>query len=110
MQQHIDRLQQATLDVLGESRKRGPPVEPVDELDNAKRARLDAQTPPLLKVPPLPPGPTSFAQLYTLTEDTGLSSFDVKQLPDDLVVKIVVPMLAYIDQGLLDQAIDVSSR
>lgn len=90
------------------SRKRALPAEPVDGLDNAKRARLDAQTPPLLKIPPLPPGPTSYDQLYTLTEDTGLSSFDVKQLPADLAVRIVVPMLARIDESLFKQAIDVS--
>lgn len=108
MQQYIDRLQQTRLEVLDDiSRKRGLPAEPVDGLDNAKRARLDAQTPPLLKVPPLPPGPTSYAQLYTLTEDVGISSFDVKQLPTDLLVKITVPVLARIDQSIFNQAIDV---
>lgn len=109
MQQYIDRQQQSRLDALDEtSRKRGLPAEPVDGLDNAKRARLDAETPPLLKIPPLPPGPTSFQQLYTLTEDAGLSTFDVKQLPSDLVVKITIPILARIDQSLFNQAADVS--
>ena len=108
MQQHIERLQQTRLDVLDEtSRKRGLPAEPVDGLDNAKRVRLDAQTPPLLKIPPLPPGPISYSQLYTLTEDAGLSSFDVKQLPSDLLVKIVVPVLTRIDSSLFNQATDV---
>ncbi|TQB70036.1 hypothetical protein MPDQ_001051, partial [Monascus purpureus] len=106
IQHYIDRLQQARLEVLDDtSRKRGLPAEPVDGLDNAKRARLDAQTPPLLKIPPLPSGPISYAQLYTLTEDVGLSSFDVKQLPSDLVVKIAVPILARIDASLFNQAI-----
>lgn len=109
IQHYIDRLQQARLEVLDDtSRKRGLPAEPVDGLDNAKRARLDAQTPPLLKIPPLPSGPISYAQLYTLTEDVGLSSFDVKQLPSDLVVKIAVPILARIDASLFNQAIGVS--
>lgn len=91
------------------SRKRGLPSEPTDGLDNAKRARLDAMTPPLLKIPPLPPGPTSYAQLFTLTQDVGLSSFDVKQLPPDLVVKIAVPLLAHVHQATLTQAVDVSA-
>ena len=110
MQQYIDRLQQSALDIIGDApRKREFLDEPVDGLDNAKRARLDAQTPPPLNIPPLPPGPTSYDQLYTLTEDRGLSGFDVKQLPADLVVKIVVPMLACIDQSIFTQAVDVRS-
>ncbi|KAL1986909.1 hypothetical protein VTN96DRAFT_5326 [Rasamsonia emersonii] len=106
MQQYIDRLAQSRLDILDDSsRKRGLPAEPTDGLDNAKRARLDVETPPI-KIPPLPPGPTSYAQLFTLTEDVGLSTFDVKQLPADLVVKITVPVLQRIDQNVLNQAID----
>ncbi len=110
MQQHIERLMQSRMDPVDDpSRKRGLPTEPTDGLDAAKRARLDAETPPLIKVPPLPPGRASFAQLFTLTEDSGLSSFDVKQLPADLVVKIVVPLLARVDQSPLNQAVDVCS-
>jgi hypothetical protein len=89
------------------SRKRGLPVEPTDGLDNAKRPRLGVDTPPLIKVPPLPSGSTSYAQLFTLTEDVGLSSFDVKQLPADLIVRIAVPILARVDQNTLSQAIEV---
>lgn len=108
IQQYLDRLSESRLDIFDEaSRKRGLPAEPTDGLDNAKRARLDAETPPLIKVPPLPPGPISWAQLFTLTEDVGLSTFDVKQLPVDLVVRITVPVLARIDQSALNQAIDV---
>lgn len=111
MQQHIERLAQSRLEILDDSsRKRGLPAEPTDGLDNAKRARLDVETPPLIKVPPLPPGPTSYAQLFTLTEDVGLSTFDVKQLPADLVVKITVPVLARVDQNVLNQAIEVRMR
>lgn len=82
MQAYIERLMQSRFEVTEDaSRKRALPIEPTDGLDNAKRARLDAMTPPLLKIPPLPPGPTSYDQLFTLTQDIGLSSFDVKQLP-----------------------------
>jgi symplekin len=111
MQQHIERLMQSRMEPVDDaSRKRGLPTEPTDGLDAAKRARLDAETPPLIKVPPLPPGRVSFAQLFTLTEDSGLSSFDVKQLPADLLVKIVVPLLARVDQSPLNQAVDVCSE
>ncbi|KAJ5577841.1 uncharacterized protein N7459_006805, partial [Penicillium hispanicum] len=107
MQVHIERLMQSRLEVVDDSsRKRGFPSEPTDGLDTTKRARLDALTPPLLKIPPLPPGPTTYDQLFTLTEDVGLSSFDVKQLPPDLVVKIAVPLLAHVNQSMLTQAVD----
>ncbi|CEO58604.1 hypothetical protein PMG11_03315 [Penicillium brasilianum] len=107
MQAYIERLMQSRLEVTEDaSRKRGLPVEPTDGLDNAKRARLDAMTPPLLNIPPLPPGPTSFDQLFTITQDIGLSSFDVKQLPPDLVVKIAVPLLCQVNPSLLTQAVD----
>lgn len=108
MQQHIDRLMQSRLEMTDDaSRKRGLPAEPTDGLDNAKRARLDAQMPPLLKVPPLPPGPTSYQQLFSITEDAGLSNFDVKQLPVDLLVKILVPVFSRVDQSVMTQAVDV---
>jgi symplekin len=112
MQQYVDRLMQSRVDIVDEegSRKRGLPSEPTDGLDSAKRARLDAETPPLIKIPPLPPGRISYAQLYTLTEDPGLSSFDVKQLPPDMVVKIAIPLLARIDLSALSQATDVGNR
>lgn len=53
----------------------------------------------------LPPGPTSVAQLFTLTTDVGLSSFDVTQLPIDLVVRITLPVLRQVNQVSLDEAI-----
>lgn len=102
MQVYIERLMQSRLEVTEDaSRKRGLPTEPTDGLDTAKRARLDAMTPPVLQIPPLPPGPASFDKLFTLTQDIGLSSFDVKQLPPDLVVKIAVPLLAQVNQSML---------
>lgn len=110
MQMHIERLMQSRLEATDDaSRKRGLPNEPIDGLDNAKRARLNALTPPMLKIPPMAPGPASFDRLFTLTEDTGLSSFDVKQLPIDLVLKIVVPLLSQVHDSTLAQAVDVSA-
>lgn len=110
MQMYIERLMQSRLEATDDaSRKRGLPNEPTDGLDNAKRARLNALPPPMLKIPPMAPGPASFDRLFTLTEDTGLSSFDVKQLPIDLVLKIVVPLLSQVNDSTLSQAVDVST-
>lgn len=41
-----------------------------------------------------------------MTSDEGLTSFDVTQLPIDLIVKITIPVLSRIDHGLLDEAIN----
>ena len=88
------------------SRKRGlPAVEPSDGLDNAKRQRLGAELPAQPPPPALPEGPVSAAQLYTLTTDQGLTSFDVNQLPFDLMVKIFIPILQHIDKTSFDTAI-----
>ncbi|KAJ6109685.1 hypothetical protein N7486_001920 [Penicillium sp. IBT 16267x] len=107
MQVYIERLMQSRLEVVDDaSRKRALPVEPTDGLDNAKRARLDALTPPVLQIPPMLPGPAAYDKLFTLTQDHGLSSFDVKQLPPDLVVKIAVPLLAQVNPLMLTQAVD----
>jgi symplekin len=109
MQMYIERLMQSRLEAPDDaSRKRGLPNEPTDGLDNAKRARLNALTPPMLKIPPMAPGPPSFDRLFTITEDIGLSSFDVKQLPIDLVLKIVVPLLTQVHDSTLTQATEVS--
>ncbi|PGH08293.1 hypothetical protein AJ80_07889 [Polytolypa hystricis UAMH7299] len=106
MQQYIERLAQARNEIFEEApKKRALPTEPTDVVDSAKRARLGVETPPQLKIPALPPGPNSYAQLFTLTEDVGLTSFDVKQLPLDLIVKIVVPVLTRVDPEALDQAV-----
>ncbi|EFR02074.1 hypothetical protein MGYG_05077 [Nannizzia gypsea CBS 118893] len=106
IQQYIERLAQSHNEIFDESsRKRALPAEPTDVVDSAKRARLGLETPPQPKFPPLPPGPTSFGQLFTLTEDVGLASFDVKQLPVDLVLKIIIPVLTRVGGESLDLAI-----
>ncbi|PGH00404.1 symplekin [Blastomyces parvus] len=106
IQQYLERLAQSRNDIFEDaSKKRALPTEATDLVDSAKRARLGVETPPQLKIPPMPPGPNSFAQLFTLTDDVGLTSFDVKQLPADLIVKITVPVLSRVDPEALDQAI-----
>lgn len=113
IQQYIERLVQSRMEMMDEgSRKRGAPTEPTDGLDQSKRARLGAQIPDgsdrKLQIPPLPSGPISVAQLFTLTPDTALTSFDVKQIPMEMVVQIALPVIYRMNQGLLDQAVGVS--
>ena len=106
IKQHIDRLAQARLDMFDErSLKRGAPSDPIDGLDHSKRIRLGAENNGRSSVPPLPPGPNSVAQLFTLTNEEALRGFDVTALPIDLVVRITLPVLHRIEQSLLDQAI-----
>lgn len=109
IQQYLERLVQARLEVLDEGvRKRGPPVEPTDGLDQSKRARLGAEIPDgqpkRLQIPPLPDGPVSIAQLFTLTTDDALISFDVKQIPFQLVVVLLLYLMRRLDPALLQQA------
>ncbi|KAI4269787.1 MAG: hypothetical protein L6R38_007337 [Xanthoria sp. 2 TBL-2021] len=112
IRQYIDRLAQTRFETFDEgSKKRGLPSEPTDGLDNAKRMRLGAELPDRPGPPPLPPGPVSHAQLFTLSGDRGLTSFDVTQLPIDLIVRITVPVLHRIEQPAVDAAINaVRSR
>lgn len=111
IQQYVERLIRSRTEIFDEaSKKRGPP-EPTDGLDSAKRQRLNAQIPtgptPQMHIPALPPGPTSASQLFTITNDEGLKTFDVGQLSSDLVAKISLIVLQRTDSGLLDQAISV---
>lgn len=116
----IDRLRYTLPEVFDESkRKRPAPSEPTDGLSEAKRQRLDAQVPPVEQLPvqpppppppppPLPAGPVSYAQLFTLTHEQGLKSFDVNVIPFSIIQSIVVPLLSSIDKGKMDHALNVS--
>ncbi|KAI9824256.1 MAG: hypothetical protein M1832_002063 [Thelocarpon impressellum] len=110
IQHYLERLVRSKVDILDEgSRKRPAPGEPTDGLDASKRARLGAGVPGApsqgMFIPPLPPGPTSIAQLFTITSDEALTSFDVQQLPIDMVVQITLSVLYRLEQGLLQEAI-----
>jgi len=112
IQGYLDRLQQQRVEFLDPtSRKRAAPVEPTDGLDQNKRQRLGAEipstTPQLPEVPPLPPGPVTIAQLFTLTQDVSRKSFDVTAIPWDLVQKIIVPLLNAVQPEQLNHAMNV---
>ena len=95
------------MDVFDEgNRKRGLPNEPIDGLDNNKRRRLDAELPQRSEPEPLPPGPVSLGQLFALTKDPALATFDVTSLTLDIMVRIIPPVLVRIDQQALDQALN----
>ncbi|TIA85781.1 hypothetical protein D6C76_00729 [Aureobasidium pullulans] len=111
IQQCIERLRHTLVDVFDESsRKRAAPSEPTDGLSEAKRQRLNAQMPQAPaqtpQIPPLPQGPVSLAQLFTLTQDQGLRNFDVNVIPSNVVLSIVAPLLKSIDKAKMDAAIN----
>lgn len=98
------------LDVFDDSnRKRPAPVEPTDGLDPAKRQRLGANPPNSTpSVPPLPSGPVSFRQLFTLNPDGNTANFDVQAFKDpDQLLRILIPVLHSIDETKLGNAINV---
>lgn len=104
---YVDRLIQARMDIFNEGgiRKRGLPSEPTDGLDGAKRRRLGAELPERADYAPLPTGPNSFKELYTLTKDPAFTNFDVTPIPLEIMTRIVVPVLQRVDQQAFDQAI-----
>lgn len=92
------------------NKKRGHP-DYVDGMDIAKRLKLGEQgmNANRLHVPPLTPGPHTVGELFTITTDDALKTFDVALLSEDLVVKIGVTILQRLDSNTLNQAIEVSA-
>lgn len=94
------------------NKKRGHP-EYIDGMDPAKRQKLGGQgvtaAANRLHVPPLAPGPHTIGELFTITTDDALKTFDVALLSEDLVVKIGVTILQRLDSETLNQAIDVGA-
>lgn len=117
IQQQVERLKHNLTEAFSESHqlKRPAPDEPVDGLDDAKRQRLDAEvsngTTPLQQrppsYPPLPPGPVSLAQLWTLTNDPQTSGFHVERLPPQVVTQLIPALVQSILQSKIDEAINV---
>ena len=109
IQQYLERMHRRRLEVLEEpNRKRAAPSEPTDGFDQPKRQRLGAGLSHAdIFVPPLPQGPVSVKDLFTLGTNNAAVSFDVSAIPVDIVSKIIVPLLQSIDQIRLDHAINV---
>ena len=115
IQQQVERLRYGLIEVFSDQNplKRPAPDEPTDGLSDDKRRKLDreadAGTTPLQQpgIPPLPPGPISVAQLFTLTNDPRVVGFHVEVLPPQIVSQLVPALLAATDQAKLDTAINV---
>lgn len=90
-------------------RKRAFEAQHHDGMD-PKRQRMVPQvaTVPQIQITPLPPGPHSLGDVFTLTGSEGLKAFDVATLQPALAAKISITTLLRTDQQLLLKAVDVS--
>jgi symplekin len=108
------RLRQMQTDIFNGAHLKRPAVdEPIDGLDHAKRQRLGADIPSVpqevIGPPPLPPGPISYAQLYTLTEDKTLQELNVRAIPADMAARTLVQLLKFhVPKDQLEHAMNVS--
>jgi hypothetical protein len=110
IQQFLERMHRTRVEVFDESnRKRPAPSEPTDGLDPAKRQRLIAEPPSRTpSVQPLPSGPVSWKDLYTLNSEGSTANFDVQNFRDpEQLLRIVVPVLQSVNAAKLEQAINV---
>ena len=117
IQQHIERLKHNLNSAFSENPhlKRPAPDEPVDGLNDAKRQRVNAdvangtsllqQHPP--SHPPLPAGPISLAQLWTLTNNQTAATFHAERLPPASVTELVRALLPAISDSKVTAAINV---
>ncbi|KAI7009068.1 hypothetical protein KC355_g6699, partial [Hortaea werneckii] len=139
LQQRTEQLRHHLTEVFIEGRegKRKEPDEPTDGLDDSKRRRIDTeaahggatpvqqhpyqqQTPQHQQqsqlslqqsYPPLPPGPVTVAQLFTLSQDPNAAGFHVASIPQQIVSQLVPPLLQSIDPQRFEGAINaVRSR
>lgn len=81
------------------------------EVSEAKRFRTSpagVAAPPPQEIPRLGTGPHTLGAVFTLTESTPLSSFDVGSVPLPLVARLNVSTLVNVDRQALDRAIQVS--
>lgn len=115
IQQFLERMHRMRVEMVDEvNRKRSAPSEPTDGLDHAKRQRVAAGAPtavtqdPMPVAPPLPPGPVSWRQLFTLNPEGSTVNFDVQAFRDpEQLVRILVPVLQSVDQVKLGHAMNV---
>lgn len=108
IEQHILRLQQVRKDIMDSSGLKRPAVdEPTDGLDQHKRQRLGADVPQKIVAPPLPPGPISYAQLFSLTQDPIALNTNITVIPMPLAAKALVNLLKFnVDNSQLKHAVN----
>ncbi|KAH6638005.1 hypothetical protein C7974DRAFT_422942 [Boeremia exigua] len=115
IQQFLERMHRMRIEMVDEvNRKRPAPSEPTDGLDQAKRQRVATGAPPavapepLPTAPPLPPGPVSWRQLFTLNPAGSTVNFDVQAFRDpEQLVRILVPVLQSVDNVKLGHALNI---
>ena len=114
IQQQIERLRQSLAEAFSDQNplKRAAPDEPIDGLNDEKRQRLDREaetgsTSLQQEYPPLPAGPVSVAQLFTLTNDPRAAGFHVEAIPQQFVAQLIPHLLTAVDPAKLDTAINV---
>lgn len=103
--EYLEALKARRQYLFDDNRKRGHP----DDADNAfsdnKRQRLTDEALPAIQYPPLPDGPISLAQLFTLNPDPRVLNFDVSTIPLDVVLRCVEPLLRAVPQNQFNGAI-----
>ncbi|KAF4777883.1 mRNA cleavage and polyadenylation specificity factor complex subunit [Colletotrichum scovillei] len=109
IQQHVERMMRMRHEIFDESgRKRALEAQQQQEGIEAKRQRMAPQiaTTPQIQITPLPPGPHSLGDVFTLTGSEGLKAFDVGTLPTALAAKISITTLLRTDAQLLAKAVE----
>ncbi|KXH60951.1 mRNA cleavage and polyadenylation specificity factor complex subunit [Colletotrichum salicis] len=109
IQQHVERMMRMRHEIFDESgRKRALEAQQQHEVIEAKRQRMAPQiaTTPQIQITPLPPGPHSLGDVFTLTGSEGLKAFDVGTLPTALAAKISITTLLRTDAQLLLKAVE----
>lgn len=115
IQQHLERLKHTLNEAFSEAHqlKRRAPEPLAESNDESKRQRLDngassgaglMQDP--LEIPPLPQGPISLAQLFTLTNDARASTFPAQQLNLDIVNQLIPAIIQTVSQERIEAAVN----
>ncbi|SMQ46888.1 unnamed protein product [Zymoseptoria tritici ST99CH_3D1] len=122
IQQQIERLKHNLTEVFSENNqlKRPAPDAPANGLDDAKRQRLNhaaangapvqqqrPHPPRPTAYPPLPPGPVSLAQIWTLTDDVRINTFPVERVPRNIMETLVPALFQALTEDRLNEAINV---
>ncbi|OHE92308.1 mRNA cleavage and polyadenylation specificity factor complex subunit [Colletotrichum orchidophilum] len=109
IQQHVERMMRMKHEIFDESgRKRALEAQQQHEGIDPKRQRITPQiaTTPQIQITPLPPGPHSLGDVFTLTGSEGLKAFDVGTLPTALAARISITTLLRTDAQLLTKAVE----
>ncbi|KIH86297.1 symplekin [Sporothrix brasiliensis 5110] len=106
IQQYVERLMRSRAELLDDAgRKRA--LADQQAAGDAKRQRVASGAAASLpqEIPALAPGPLSLADIFALTSNPQLRSFNASNVPLELAAKISVSTLARVDPQLLSLAI-----